>query len=380
MTDTKVQVGRRTTEDVGSNDPEKMRLNPTVSLVVIARNEVEHIGKCLEAAVQVAREFEGEVVFVDCDSKDGTLEIAKAFPVRVIKMSPETVLSAAAARRVGTLNSTGEFIIFIDGDCVLDPGWGQAAIRTLVGNPGMAGVTGRLDEVYLRQGVVIGEKADPSGHTPDYPEATLWVGGNATYRRSALELVDGGFDPSIRSQEEAELCFRLMKKGQRIFSIPEKMVTHYTEKRWTFQTVTGRFTRGLCIGYGQVLRSSLRHGFLLDFVRRESRTFLFSLACAAGIAACAVDYLRGRALLTPLWAALMSVPFIYMALKNRSAKWPALMYLTWFLNCVGMVQGVVKVLPHISECNMEFSVLKSHAYPHKNPDVCQPVRDMPDVG
>ena len=319
---------------------------PSVSIVVIARNEEGHIGKSLGATVREASSVGGETVFVDSGSTDRTLDVALGFPVKAVKMDSSNLLTAAAARQVGFVNSTGEIVLFVDGDCVLAPGWAKSAVAALTNSRGIAGVRGRLDEVYLHEGNIVGGMENRFVDSPKHPVSTLSVGGNAAFLRSALEEVGGGFNPFIRSQEEADLCFRLMKKGLRVLAIPEKMATHYTEKRWTFATVFGRFVHGLCTGYGQVLRSAVRHGFLRGFVRQESRTFLFMGACVAGIAACTLDLLGGTLLWSPLWVAAMLVPFAYMAIKNRNAKWPALMYLTWFLNCLGMVYGLAKALPN----------------------------------
>lgn len=334
--------------------------SPSVSIVIIARNEEAHINKSLEAALRDAGSFGGEIVLVDSGSTDRTLEIALGYPVKVVKIENSPALTAAATRQVGLANCDGDIVFFFDGDCVLAPGWVEAALKTLVDNPDIAGVMGRLDEVYFRDGVVVGEKVNACEMTNETPIETHWVGGNAAYWRHALELADGGFNPSIRSLEELELFLRLKKLGKKILLLPDTMVTHYTEDRWTFWATIGRYKRGLCMGYGQVLRSSIRNGFLMEFIRRESRSFLFGLAILFGILLILLDVFIGQLIFTPLYFALFLSAFFVMAMKNKSIKWPALMFLTWFLNCIGLLQGGIKKLPKTSVLPVKYSVVKDN--------------------
>ena len=55
------------------------RRQPTISLCVIAKNEEEFIAACLDSA----KSFVDEMVVVDTDSTDGTVEIAKAHGARL---------------------------------------------------------------------------------------------------------------------------------------------------------------------------------------------------------------------------------------------------------------------------------------------------------
>jgi hypothetical protein len=122
------------------------------------------------------------------------------------------------------------------------------------------------------------------------------------------------------------------------------------------------------MGYGQVLRSSIRDGFFLQFVRRESRTFLFALGCAAGVPAFFLAVFYDWLFLFLLWATVMLFPFLAIAVKSRNLKWPALMYAGWFLNCIGLVQGAMKTLPPTSDCRLDFCVVKGNDCPEWAPD------------
>ncbi|TDA26046.1 MAG: hypothetical protein DSO01_06335, partial [Archaeoglobi archaeon] len=61
-----------------------------------------------------------EVVIVDGHSEDGTVEIARKYGCRVVYESVGTI---GGARNIGVRNSSGEFIVFTDADCVAERDW-----------------------------------------------------------------------------------------------------------------------------------------------------------------------------------------------------------------------------------------------------------------
>lgn len=98
----------------------------TLSLIIIAYNEAEVIGICLDAiAKQTVMPL--EVIVVDNNSKDGTAEIAAAYPfVRVVH---ETTQGMIAARNRGFAEAKGAIFARIDADTVLGRTWVERAIK-----------------------------------------------------------------------------------------------------------------------------------------------------------------------------------------------------------------------------------------------------------
>lgn len=333
----------------------------SVSIVVIARNEEDHIDSCLRAALREADSVDAaEIVFVDCGSTDKTLEVALEFPVKVVKMSHDGILTAAAAREVGLMNCAGESIVFVDGDCVLEQGWTRHAIDALEHDAEAAGVMGSLDDAYVdAYGSV--SKGDQWFCTPNSsPTEVDTLGGNAVYRRSALDKV-GGFNPHIRSLEEQELCYRLRKAGYRVLCLPHKMATHYTEFRWSLEQVWRRYAIGLCDGYGQVLRSSIRNRFLWQYMKHENRAFLFLSALIAGLSSICVSLLLHSGGWFFAWMILFLSAFAYLGVKNRSIRWPLCLYFIWFLNSVALLKCALKPLKEQSHWQPDYCVVsKKH--------------------
>lgn len=99
-------------------------INPTVSIIVPARNEEAALGRCLESLVaQAGVSF--EIIVVDDGSADRTREIAASFPgVRVISAGPLRGGWTGKNNAVfaGACEAGGGWLLFTDADTVHAPG------------------------------------------------------------------------------------------------------------------------------------------------------------------------------------------------------------------------------------------------------------------
>jgi len=85
---------------------------PKISVVVPARNEADNIQQCLQAVFsQSCPPY--EVIVVDGQSTDETVEKAKTFPVRILY---EGANSKGLACHIGLENASGEYIAFTNSD------------------------------------------------------------------------------------------------------------------------------------------------------------------------------------------------------------------------------------------------------------------------
>jgi glycosyltransferase involved in cell wall biosynthesis len=100
----------------GDRGAETEVANPLVSVVVPTRNSGRTLGACLlSIRRQTYREI--QLIVVDNHSCDDTREIAERFADKLVVEGPER----SAQRNRGALESTGEYLVFVDSDMELEP-------------------------------------------------------------------------------------------------------------------------------------------------------------------------------------------------------------------------------------------------------------------
>ena len=102
-----------------------------LSVVLISKNQAWNIDRLVTSVLKETEHFPGrEIVLVDSASSDQTTEIAARYPISVLKLHPEQRLTAAAGRYVGYHHTTGDLVLFLDGDMELCSGWLEQALRS----------------------------------------------------------------------------------------------------------------------------------------------------------------------------------------------------------------------------------------------------------
>ena len=195
---------------------------PAISVVVIGRNEGERLVRCLrsvQAADTGGRAV--ELIYVDSDSTDGSPERAQMLGARVLRVQP-TRPSAAIGRNAGWRAATGSHVLFLDGDTLLERGFLTAAMQEIETSPEISVVWGHRREI-APSASLYNRVLDLDWIYP--PGDTEFCGGDALFRRAALER-SGGFDDSLIAGEEPELCARLRAMGDRIRHIDVPMTGH----------------------------------------------------------------------------------------------------------------------------------------------------------
>ncbi len=194
---------------------------PLLSVVVIGRNEGERLSRCLQS-VQAMRGLAGvvETIYVDSNSRDNSVALARACGAKVLEVKPERP-SAALGRNAGWREAQGEYVLFLDGDTVLH---GDFVAQSLAefSDPKVAVVWGHRREIHPEQSL-FNRVLDLDWIYP--PGPSEFCGGDAIMRRSVLEEVDG-FDAGLIAGEEPELCQRMRAKGYAILHVDRPMTGH----------------------------------------------------------------------------------------------------------------------------------------------------------
>ena len=106
---------------------------PTLSVVIIGRNEGTRLTRCLQSVAGVQDAGQIEVIYVDSASTDGSPENARNYQAQVVVLGGEGQ-TAARGRNAGWLRSLAEYVLFLDGDTILNPEFPKAALEILKSN------------------------------------------------------------------------------------------------------------------------------------------------------------------------------------------------------------------------------------------------------
>src|ERR1700678_3441361 len=193
-----------------------------LSIVIIGRNEGERLTRCLQS-VGLAHGVgdRAELIYVDSASSDESPEAAGNFGAQVIVLHGG-FQTAARARNAGWKKASAPYILFLDGDTILNPHFIQTALKVLESDDSIAAVWGHRRELYPERSiynrVLDLDWIYPAGNTD-------FCGGDVLMRRSALAQAEG-YDPGLIAGEEPELCRRLLALGYRIVHIDAPMTRH----------------------------------------------------------------------------------------------------------------------------------------------------------
>ena len=105
---------------------------PKLSVIIINLNEEARLPRLLDdLAAQTWRDF--EIVHVDSNSDDGTLDVSEAARPRfgAYRIVAMTARGVSLGRNVGARHARGERLLFLDADTRLSPGFLETAMGEL---------------------------------------------------------------------------------------------------------------------------------------------------------------------------------------------------------------------------------------------------------
>ena len=229
---------------------------PEVAVCIVTHDSAADIPGCL-AAVGALDHRPLELVVVDCASRDGSVEAARAaapagVPLRIVPLADNRGfaggMNAALAEIAEITGTASPFVLTLNADARPAPGYVTRLLARLE-SPGLrvGAVTGRLVRPAADSGPPLldacGMRLTPAWRhldrgsgEPDRgqyaaPERVFGATGAASlFRRAALDDVTVGgevFDAAFHSfREDAELCFRLRERGWEVLYEPAAVCEH----------------------------------------------------------------------------------------------------------------------------------------------------------
>jgi len=239
-------------------------------VILLTKNSAATVQKSIASIFQQTHQPD-EVVVVDGNSSDGTLDIVKKYPVKLVS---EQGFGFGHARNLGVKNASGDIVFFIDSDCYAEPDWIEKTLPHFDSNPEVAGVTGRTilwntESAVARFLACVGGRMNMPNQRKYMKIAPTM---NLALRREVFEQI-GGFDETLIRCEDTDLTYKI-SKGHKILYEPNAVV-------WFKGSPTLGVASRKCVrhftGVGQLFA---KHGFNASFARFNLpiRGFLLILA------------------------------------------------------------------------------------------------------
>jgi GT2 family glycosyltransferase len=191
-----------------------------ISFVIPVRNDAQRLERCLMSIAADAGATPHETLVIDNDSADDSALVARRLGATVLMMPG----SVAVLRNAGVSQTSAPYIAFVDADHQIAPGWTMAALAALR-EPDVAGVGAPYHAPD--DGTWVQRAYDGLRRHPTRVEPAEWFGaGNLVVRRQAFDAI-GGFDVSLESCEDVDLCARLRAGGWRLLNVPAMRSVHH---------------------------------------------------------------------------------------------------------------------------------------------------------
>jgi glycosyltransferase involved in cell wall biosynthesis len=212
---------------------------PFVSFIIPVRNDARRLEHCLDSVKTGHHAGAGiELVVADNGSTDDSAAVAGAAGATVMSL-PGMRLGELRNRAVQA--ARGDVLAFVDADHEIGPDWVPAAVSVL-SDDGVAAVGAPCRPPSPATWVQ--RLYDRLRRHPGGQEVVAWLGsGNMAVRRSAFEQV-GGFDTSLETCEDVDLCRKLRAHGYRLVADARMHNVHYGDPRTLRHVFFGEMWRG----------------------------------------------------------------------------------------------------------------------------------------
>ena len=291
-----------------------------LSIIVIGRNEENHIEKCLRSVLIGSESFVNrEIIYVDSASTDNTVEIAKRFPIRIIRLRPSWKLSSSAGRYLGYVNTDGKYLFFVDGDTIVYKNWLEEAVSFIQDKPDIGGVAGVVHEIAVdEKGNNVRLRKNRYNQKTQITPVNVF-GGIGVYPRAVLERVRP-FNPHVIATPELELSLRIRKAGYRLVRLYIPMAITYAPKRETFGEILRRSRTNL-YSMGDTLHYCQQNGLVWPYIK-ERMGFVISYAIGVllTLSALLFSLVARNMTIFMTWSILMLIFLGFHALRKRSMR------------------------------------------------------------
>ncbi|MCB0197494.1 MAG: glycosyltransferase family 2 protein, partial [Anaerolineae bacterium] len=240
----------------------------TIDIVICTYNNANLLDQTLTSLVQQqqCKAERWSVVVIDNNSTDHTHEIVQKHiavgSIPSLRLVRESQQGLSYARRRAVLETTGDFLAFVDDDCLLAPDWIQQVFSFCHEHPNAGAVGGKVQLLWektpdnnLRRfaGYLAEQHRGDKSQILPLSGPTYLVGAGLVVRRSALEA-SGWLDKmilkdragkSLTAGGDSEIVLRIRNAGYELWYNPAMQLEHYIPQHRISVDYFCRLLRGI---------------------------------------------------------------------------------------------------------------------------------------
>ena len=223
------------------------------SVIIPFKNSESTLSKCIQSITsQTYNQDDYEIICVDNASTDSSKDIIDKFIKRypkLIKVITSNANTVSGVRNDGAAVAKGEFLAFLDSDCVAPTWWLIEALKMVAKSYEVFGggyVRDKDDYSWIKIWDNVMQIKE-SGNVKWLPAGNLFI------KQSIFNTI-AGFDRKLVTSEDIDICFRVIRQGYNIIYNPKLDVLHLGEPKNLKEFFKKELWRGkgvlsLCIKY-----------------------------------------------------------------------------------------------------------------------------------
>lgn len=229
-----------------------------ISIVIPAYNEEKSIKDCLNSVVNQSTNLQYEVILIDNNSKDKTVEIAKTFQGKInLRIIEELRQGRGAARARGFDEAKGDIILSTDADTIVYKDWIDTLIKDIGGRVVATTTSCKIIDCSFLTNRVFNFLHPTMTLIYGYIFGSSWLFGFSFAILKSVYEKAGGFDTNLQAQEDFDLGYRVCKLGK----------IKFINKPVIFSG--RRFKEGLLPGFYDYI-----HSFIQAFVFKNKNVYV----------------------------------------------------------------------------------------------------------
>lgn len=220
--------------------------NPFITIVIANYNGELYLRTCLTSLLKSSFTGAYEILVIDNNSTDNSLEIVREFQKRDSKikiLKNKTNKGVPFSKNKAIRNAKGEILVFLDNDTKVDKNWLKEVIQIFSSDQTIGALqckifdfhkTNIIQEVgmklypYTGFGTPLG-RGEKDHRQYDEPLEIIALGAAVAVRKEVAEKVSGFDLKLMHTTDDLDFSWRIWIAGYRVVLAPNSWVYHYTK-------------------------------------------------------------------------------------------------------------------------------------------------------